>query len=318
MKEIIELVLQSYIEARSQSIIKHPIAEILRINIPELIRSQIFDNQRYIVKGSAGQGNWTTIPWIAIFDVLVTQTAQSGFYPVYLFKEDMSGLYLSLNQGVTTIQDKYQRKASEVLRIKSEDYRAQLYKRSSNFNIDSIKLVDSKSGVSKLGELYESGNILAKFYDAQSIPDNSVLYSDIREMLEIYRSLTFNESLPTNNSEAEEIEQSFTGVEKLKKFKFHKRIERNSQLVKLVKKVQGYTCKACGFNYVDKYGDLGKDFIEAHHLTPVSKLTGTAVELDARKDFVVLCSNCHKMIHRLEDPSDINLLISLIKPTMII
>jgi 5-methylcytosine-specific restriction enzyme A len=65
---------------------------------------------------------------------------------------------------------------------------------------------------------------------------------------------------------------------------------------------------ACGLNFEQIYGILGKNFIEAHHLRPITKLTGERVELDARTDFTVLCSNCHSMIHRLDDPSDLKLL----------
>ncbi len=60
-------------------------------------------------KGSAGAGNWSATPWIAILDILITDTPQSGYYPVFLFRDDMSGFYLSLNQGVTDIRLKYKR-----------------------------------------------------------------------------------------------------------------------------------------------------------------------------------------------------------------
>ncbi|PYV67290.1 MAG: hypothetical protein DMG96_39745 [Acidobacteria bacterium] len=32
-----------------------------------------------------------------MFDPLVTDSAERGYYPVYLFREDFSGLYFSLN-----------------------------------------------------------------------------------------------------------------------------------------------------------------------------------------------------------------------------
>ena len=46
-------------------------------------------------------GNWAQLPWIAIFNPKITKSAQSGYYIVYLFREDMKGVYISLNQGVT-------------------------------------------------------------------------------------------------------------------------------------------------------------------------------------------------------------------------
>src|SRR5215211_9370171 len=53
------------------------------------------------VRPSIGQGQWVTIPWIALFDLRETNTIQRGAYCVYLFREDMSGVYLALAQGVT-------------------------------------------------------------------------------------------------------------------------------------------------------------------------------------------------------------------------
>ena len=62
----------------------------------------------------------------------------------------------------------------------------------------------------------------------------------------------------------------------------------------------GVTCKVCGFNFSEFYGELGESFIEVHHRTPVS-LIGADYVVDPVKDLVPLCSNCHQMVHR-EDP----------------
>lgn len=87
--------------------------------------------------------------------------------------------------------------------------------------------------------------------------------------------------------------------------RIHKRIERNKKLSNKVKKLKGYTCEACAFNFEKRYGEIGKGFIEAHHLTPFSALRGERIALDPVKDFAVLCSNCHKMIHRSAFVSEI-------------
>jgi len=44
----------------------------------------------------------------------------------------------------------------------------------------------------------------------------------------------------------------------------------------------------------------------AHHLRPIATFEeGIAVKYDVAMDFAVLCLNCHRMIHRLADPSDL-------------
>jgi 5-methylcytosine-specific restriction protein A len=61
------------------------------------------------------------------------------------------------------------------------------------------------------------------------------------------------------------------------------------------------------FSFAKRYGSIGKGFIEAHHLKPISKLEeGVAVTYDVAEDFAVLCANCHRMIHKSDDPSDLN------------
>ena len=63
----------------------------------------------------------------------------------------------------------------------------------------------------------------------------------------------------------------------------------------------GYVCQVCGMNFEQVYGELGKDYIEVHHLHPVSQ---GERKVDPIKDLIPLCSNCHSMIHRQEDVSD--------------
>jgi 5-methylcytosine-specific restriction protein A len=312
MKEEFQQILLEYKDAYNEQYTGHPLANLIRQEIPQRLFKTIGDEKRYLIKGSAGAGNWTTIPWIAIFDILITTTAQSGYYPVFLFREDMSGLYLSLNQGVTEIKEKYKKDAKQVLKIKAEDYRAQLGNIPANFSELVINLKD-KDSRSNLASLYEAGNIFAKFYDSKNLPTEELIIKDIFEILKIYELLSYNEITPPANVESEYEESKFIGYENLQKFRFHKRIERNNQLSKKVKLIQGYTCKACGINFEEVYGEIGKFFIEAHHLTPISNLVGNKVLLDVRKDFTVLCSNCHSMIHKLDDPSNLDLLISILR-----
>lgn len=86
----------------------------------------------------------------------------------------------------------------------------------------------------------------------------------------------------------------------------HFRIERNSGASKAAKRAHGTTCQACGFNFNNFYGALGDDYIEAHHLTPLSTLKDNEQrDYDARKDFAVLCANCHRMIHKPGAPADL-------------
>ncbi len=80
----------------------------------------------------------------------------------------------------------------------------------------------------------------------------------------------------------------------------HMKKERNSKLIHEAKKrfLQQHGkiyCQICGFNFYEKYGVIGKDFIEAHHIIPISDVDA---EYDAKvEDIILVCSNCHSMLH---------------------
>lgn len=95
-------------------------------------------------------------------------------------------------------------------------------------------------------------------------------------------------------------------VEERRRYREHRSIERKSSTSKKVKRLKGHVCEACGFEYSQRYGELGVGYIEAHHLRPLASLRlDEKVPYDLELDFCVLCANCHRMIHRQDDPSDV-------------
>lgn len=63
----------------------------------------------------------------------------------------------------------------------------------------------------------------------------------------------------------------------------------------------GVTCSVCGFDFKQKYGEIGDGFIHVHHVVPVSKL-GPGYVIDPENDLVPVCPNCHAMLHRKDPP----------------
>jgi 5-methylcytosine-specific restriction enzyme A len=83
-------------------------------------------------------------------------------------------------------------------------------------------------------------------------------------------------------------------------YRIHRFRERNIKLVNQVKKnavsLNKFYCEICGFSFPKTYGELGKGYIECHHTLPLSEyksITKTAI-----KDIALVCSNCHRMLHR--------------------
>ncbi len=86
----------------------------------------------------------------------------------------------------------------------------------------------------------------------------------------------------------------FEGTKQLRLTNFY---ERNPKLRVAAINFHGFSCKICGFNFETTYGELGVEFIEVHHLKPVSTLTESTI-ISPENDMTVVCSNCHRMLHR--------------------
>lgn len=295
MRKTFLKILERYPEESQRVFKQNEFADFIRRESSEVIRKKIIDKERYIVKSSPGQGNWADVPWIGIFDRTITSSAQDGFYIVYLFRSDMQGLFLSLNQGVTSIKEKYGSRVGDALKRNASNFYGMLNPSTKGLIEGQINLEASTI----LSKLYEKGAIISKYYDSGNLPEDSDLEKDLVYFVELYLDLTRRNAIRTNKEEKEDDEVGL-GIEDFTNLREHKRIERNQSLAKSVKKKHGYTCKACGFNFYEVYGEIGKEFIEAHHLTPISMLKGQRVFLNPKTDFTVLCSNCHRMIHKTD------------------
>ena len=81
----------------------------------------------------------------------------------------------------------------------------------------------------------------------------------------------------------------------------HLRLERDRGLVEAKKRAVfdangNLACEVCRFDFQKCYGSLGEGFCEVHHRKILSKTVGERVtNLD---ELAVVCSNCHRMLHR--------------------
>lgn len=73
---------------------------------------------------------------------------------------------------------------------------------------------------------------------------------------------------------------------------------RRKKVDSIKKRGQPIVCECCGFDFEKTYGERGRDFIEVHHAVPVSELAaGQKLRIS---DLRLLCSNCHRMVHRYQ------------------
>ncbi len=83
-----------------------------------------------------------------------------------------------------------------------------------------------------------------------------------------------------------------SGLEGVAKERSYLAKSRNSNLVSQRKKIDNYTCQACGF-----FLQIGehKYIIDVHHINPLGKSSDIVItKLD---ELVCLCPNCHRIAH---------------------
>ena len=115
------------------------------------------------VKGSVGLGNWAGVPWIALLDSRVTSSTQNGVYPVILFREDMTGAYLTVAQGTQLLKKEGRRHMLEQLAIAAQRVRAQVPPDLDTQGFDHD--TPPRLGTGSLARDYEASTIVHKLYE---------------------------------------------------------------------------------------------------------------------------------------------------------
>lgn len=82
--------------------------------------------------------------------------------------------------------------------------------------------------------------------------------------------------------------------------RLHRTRERNRKLIEkkkaaVLRATGRLACEVCAFDFGERFGELGQGFIECHHVIP---LASAVARVTALKDLALVCSNCHRMLHR--------------------
>lgn len=102
-----------------------------------------------------------------------------------------------------------------------------------------------------------------------------------------------------NNVDITEDDEGFYEGKRL--LKEHICRERNYKVIRLAKQIfkdknHKLFCEICNFDFKQKYGDIGEDYIEGHHIIPVSEIPENYKT--KAEDIALVCANCHRMLHR--------------------
>lgn len=123
--------------------------------------------------------------------------------------------------------------------------------------------------------------------------------ADIKLQEEEKRLKIVKEDIDSFNLEHNIIENDVNFTEGTISSRYISYYEREPKLRAAAIKIHGTKCMVsnCGFDFAKIYGERGKQFIEVHHIKPLSELVNPEL-INPEKDLVVVCSNCHRIIHR--------------------
>lgn len=196
MKEIFETVFNNFTKDIKNN--KNPKKELISVKAIEndakerLIKTGFFntstgkfDLDKFEIKGSCGNGNWTYTPWIGIFRKTETNGAPRGIYIVYLFNAACDKVFLTLNQGSSSIEHVYKKETYNILAKTASFWRKSLSTYNNGYFIEdnNIYLDEDSNTTSKA---YQDGTILYKEYSKDNLPNNEEIISDLKKMLDLY------------------------------------------------------------------------------------------------------------------------------------
>lgn len=169
---------------------------------------------RLNVQGRDGTGLKTFVPWVRIHSPELSPSAQSGWYVVYLFRQDGAGVALCISHGSTRFdgRDFKPRTASEA---------ATLMQWGRGLIGAQAKAIGMDVGVDlgspeMLSRAYESTTAFSKTYMREAIPNDAILAEDAERAVgllgELYRAQELGKA---PDSEPPEIKEAVETLEQI-------------------------------------------------------------------------------------------------------
>lgn len=188
LRERLEFILVHYEEARAHAFSgrKHPVWQAFRALEHNLsLQSAVRDRHTLEIAWSAGQKSLLKIPWLALLDRREARNRQEGVYCGFLFRQDMTGVYLTLNQGIAKLKREVGRDVARArLRERTGELRllcSDLTER--GFRLDD--LMDLRADPA-LSADYDYTTVAYKLYEAGTLPPDEVITEDLAAVLDSY------------------------------------------------------------------------------------------------------------------------------------
>ncbi|WP_207479594.1 MrcB family domain-containing protein [Arenibaculum pallidiluteum] len=273
------------------------------------------------------------IPWVGAFRKDVTRSATKGYYIVLLFREDLQGAYLSLNQGYTQFKEHFESQAVATRQVQESARNALRYVAPPHgFIRGPIDL----AATGDLGQGYEAGAIVSRYYSARADIDEADFRTDFRTLLQLYEELVrrIGRNLvdalpPLPDEDFQEAAAAFAEGRAIRPYVppppgpvappsrrsgggragGYQRSPSTSGAALLA---AGFKCELDPNHRTFVSNSTRRNFVEAHHLIPMQFQEQFSASLDVLENIVALCPTCHRMLHHARRGERANALTSLL------
>lgn len=188
LREHLERILAGYAEARAGEPFgeEHPLWGVFK-SLRQALSAHpaVRAHPTLRVAWSAGFGSWAKVPWVAILDTRETTNVREGIFCAWIFRQDVTGVYLALSQGAAEARKQVGREiARNVLRARAAELRAfcdalpEL-----GFRLD--ERMDLRAEAAPVAD--PASVVAHKLYEAGSIPPDAILGRDLEAVLAAYR-----------------------------------------------------------------------------------------------------------------------------------
>jgi hypothetical protein len=165
-----------------------------------LIRSTLPDEMRRVLRAALGAcgndtdaqgrdntGKYSRIPWVRWFSRSLSPSATRGWYVVYLFHPDASGVSLCLIHGSTNQEGNalVEKSAAEVAEVMN--WASTLV--GNEFDQDATVQRGILLGTFGLARAYERTTLFSKFYTTGAIPSDAILEADLIRFVSVLAKL---------------------------------------------------------------------------------------------------------------------------------
>jgi 5-methylcytosine-specific restriction protein A len=332
MQNELQDVLDNYFSTRIRlqgraNVVGTPDQNALLIAIPNYIQNHLVKRglaHLFKIKGSIGNGNIARVPWVGVFRKDITENAENGYYIVLLFSENMSCCYLSLNQGITAVEQIYTKNFA-AKKMREAAIRALSYL---ECDPEAYRGAINLGSTGDLGRAYEAAAIVSFRYASNELPTAERFFENLDHLLAHYETL-FRRFGPNLHSLFSVTEEEFQQVVLEKAAQVDvKAIDPDTDIKVLDTSGKGYVrspmiaaeairaaqfmCEIDAEHWTFTSKAKKQRYVEAHHLIPISQQHLFEASLDVVANIVSLCATCHRLLHFGVEKEKKSILVSLL------